>query len=90
MKLSKEEKELLDSVERGEWKTIPNFKEETKRYQDYAKATFRKDKRVNIRLSERDLVNIQKRALKEGLPYQTLMSSVLHKFITGQFKEKAS
>ena len=90
MKLSKEEKELLDSVERGEWKTIPNFKEETKRYQDYAKATFRKDKRVNIRLSKRDLVNIQKRALKEGLPYQTLMSSVLHKFITGQFKEKAS
>jgi len=90
MKLSKEEKELLDSVERGEWKTIPNFKEKTKRYQDYAKAAFRKDKRVNIRLSERDLVNIQKRALKEGLPYQTLMSSVLHKFITGQFKEKAS
>ena len=90
MKLSKEEKELLDSVERGEWKTIPNFKEETKRYQDYAKATFRKDKRVNIRLSKRDLVNIQKRALKEGLPYQTLMSSVLHKFITDQFKEKAS
>ena len=90
MKISKEEKELLDSVERGEWKTIPNFNEETKRYQDYAKATFRKDKRVNIRLSKRDLVNIQKRALKEGLPYQTLMSSVLHKFITGQFKEKAS
>jgi len=90
MKLSKEEKELLDSVEREEWKTIPNFKEEAMRYQDYAKATFRKDKRVNIRLSERDLVNIQKRALKEGLPYQTLMSSILHKFITGQFKEKAS
>ncbi len=90
MKLSKEEKELLDSVEKGEWKTIPNFKEEAKRYQEYARATFRKDKRVNIRLSERDLVNIQKRALKEGLPYQTLMSSVLHKFITGQFKEKTS
>ena len=90
MKLSKDEKELLDSVERGEWKTIPNFEKEAKRYQEYAKATFRKDRRVNIRISEKDLVNIQKRALQEGLPYQTLMSSVLHKFITGRLKEKAS
>lgn len=90
MKLSKDEKELLDSVERGEWRTIPNFKKEAKRYQEYAKASFRKDRRVNIRISEKDLVNIQKRALQEGLPYQTLMSSVLHKFITGQLKEKTS
>lgn len=90
MKLNKEEKEILESVERGEWKSIPNFKREAKRYQEYAKATFRKDKRVNIRMSEKDLVNIQKRALQEGLPYQTLMSSVLHKYITGQLKEKTS
>ena len=90
MKLSKDEKELLDSVERGEWKTIPNFEKEAKRYQEYAKATFRKDRRVNIRISEKDLVNIQKRALQEGLPYKTLMSSVLHKFITGHLKEKSS
>ena len=90
MKLNKEEKEILESVERGEWKSIPNFKREAKRYQEYAKATFRKDKRVNIRMSEKDLVNIQKRALQEGLPYQTLMSSVLHKYITGQLKEKSS
>ncbi|MCK4729113.1 MAG: antitoxin [Desulfobacterales bacterium] len=90
MKLSKDEKELLDSVERGEWRTIPNFKKEAQRYQEYAKATFRKDRRVNIRISEKDLVNIQKRALQEGLPYQTLMSSVLHKFISGHLKEKAS
>ena len=90
MKLSKEEKELLESVERGEWKTIPNFEKEAKRYQEYARATFRKDKRVNIRISEKDLVNIQKRAIQEGLPYQTLMSSVLHKFINGRLTEKAS
>ena len=89
MKLSKEEKELLDSVERGEWRTIPNFKKEAKRYQDYARATFRKDKRVNIRISEKDLVNIQKRAIQEGLPYQTLISSVLHKFVNGRLIEKA-
>jgi predicted DNA binding CopG/RHH family protein len=90
MKLNKQEKEILESVERGEWKSIPNFKREAKRYQEYAKATFRKDKRVNIRMSEKDLVNIQKRALQEGLPYQALMSSVLHKYISGQLKEKTS
>ncbi len=89
MKLSKEEKELIDSVERGQWKTIPNFKKEAKRYQEYARATFRKDKRVNIRISEKDLVNIQKRAIQEGLPYQTLISSILHKFVNGRLVEKA-
>ena len=90
MKLSKEEKELLDSVEQGEWRTIPNFKKEAKQYQEYARATFRKDKRVNIRISEKDLVNIQKRAIQEGLPYQTLISSVLHKFVNGRLIEKVS
>ena len=90
MKLSKEEEQLLDSVERGEWRTIPNFKKEAKQYQEYARATFRKDKRVNIRISEKDLVNIQKRAIQEGLPYQTLISSVLHKFVNGRLIEKVS
>ena len=90
MRLSKEEKELLDSVERGEWKTIPNFKKEAKRVQEYARATYRKDRRVNIRISEKDLVNLQKRAIQEGLPYQTLMSSVLHKFLSGRLVERAS
>ncbi len=90
MKIGKEEKELLDSVERKEWVSIPDFRKEAKRYQEYARATFRKDKRVNIRISEKDLTKIQKRALQEGLPYQTLMSSILHKFVTGQLKEKTS
>ena len=89
MKLSKKEKELLESVERGEWESVANFEIEAKRYQEYAKSTFRKDKRINIRISEKDLTNLQKKALQEGLPYQTLISSVLHKYITGQFKEKA-
>jgi predicted DNA binding CopG/RHH family protein len=88
MKVSKEEKELLDSVEKEEWVSIPDFRKEVKRYQDYARATFRKDKRVNIRISEKDLTKIQKRALQEGLPYQTLISSILHKFVTGQLEEK--
>ena len=90
MKVSKEEKELLDSVEQEEWVSIPDFGKESKRYKEYARATFRKDKRVNIRISEKDLTKIQKRALHEGLPYQTLIASILHKFVTGQLKEKAS
>ena len=87
-KLTPEERELLESVERGEWRRVPDFEKEAKRYQDYARATFRKDKRINIRISERDLVKLQQRALEEGLPYQTLVSSVLHKYLTGRVIEK--
>ena len=90
MKLTKEEKKILDSVERGEWKQAPNYKREVKRFQESAKATLRKDKRVNIRMTERDLVSFQKKAIEEGLPYQTLISSVLHKYINGRLVEKAS
>jgi predicted DNA binding CopG/RHH family protein len=90
MKLTKEEKEILDSVERGEWKQVPNFKREAKRFQESAKATLKKDKRVNIRMTERDLVYFQKKAVEEGLPYQTLISSVLHKYINGRLIDKAS
>ena len=90
MKLSKEEKTILQSVERRRPKSVPNLKKEAKRYQDYARATFRKDKRVNIRISEKDLIKIQQKALEEGLPYQTLISSVLHKFVGGRLVEKPS
>ncbi len=90
MKLNKEEEDLLKSVERGEWRRIPDFEKESKRYQESARKTLRKDKRVNIRMTERDLVRIQKKAIEEGLPYQTLISSVLHKYINGHLVEKVS
>ena len=90
MKLTKEEQELLDSVERGEWQPVADFDKEAQKYVEYARATFRKDKRVNIRISERDLVKLQKKALEEGLPYQTLISSILHKYVGGRFVEKPS
>jgi hypothetical protein len=67
------------TVERGEWKSAGRGKRERGRYARYARATFRKDRRLNIRLSSKDLEAIQKRALAEGLPYQTLISSLLHK-----------
>ena len=80
MKIDADEKELLESVERGEWKSAGGGKRERTRYSRYAKATFRKDRRLNIRLSSKDLEAIQKRALAEGLPYQTLIASLLHKY----------
>jgi len=88
MKLTEEEKKLLKSVESGEWKQIPHFKREAKQFQQAAQATLKKDKRVNIRMTERDLVHLRKKAMQEGLPYQTLISSVLHKYINGRLTEK--
>ena len=90
MKLDKYEKEVLEAYEQGGLKPVPNAGREMARYREYAKATFQKNRRVNIRISERDLVNLQKKAVAEGLPYQTLMSSVLHKFVTGQIAEKTA
>jgi predicted DNA binding CopG/RHH family protein len=89
MKLTKEEKEILRSVERGEWHRTRGVKDEVQRYQGYARAAVRKDKRVNIRMSEKDLVRFQKKAVEEGMPYQTLISSVLHKYINGRLVDRA-
>ena len=86
-KLDSKEKELLDSVERGEWRSVRGLKGERKRFGRYAAATFRKDRRVNIRISTKDLETIQKRALEEGLPYQTLISNLLHKYVAGCLRE---
>jgi len=90
MKLTKEEQAILESVEQGEWRRVPESAKEIQRYRAAARGTLRKDKRVNIRMTERDLVRFQKKAAEEGWPYQTLISSVLHKYINGRFKDSAS
>ncbi|PYR95509.1 MAG: antitoxin [Acidobacteria bacterium] len=87
MKIDADEKELLESVERAEWKSASGGKRERTRNARYAEARFRKDRRMNIRLSSKDLEAIQKRALAEGLPYQTLIVSLLHKYAAGRLKE---
>ena len=87
MKLDADEKELLDSVERGERKSAGGGKREHARYPRYAKATFLKNRRLNIRLSSKDLEAIQKRALAEGLPYQTLISSLMHKYASRRLND---
>ena len=86
--LNKEEKEILESYENDEWVSVSS-EFDIKKHQIAAKNTFKKDKRVNIRISKMDLDLIQEKALIEGLPYQTLMSSVLHKYVTGRLKDKA-
>ena len=85
-RLNPEERALLKSVERGEWS--PTGKAALKRYVRAARQTLKKDRRVNIRLSEADLEGMQVRAFHEGLPYQTLIASVLHKYVTGSLTSK--
>ena len=81
------EQETLASFERGEWKPVRNQKGEIARLKAAAEATLLKNKRVNIRISSRDLEGLQARAAEEGVPYQTLMASVLHKFVSGRLVE---
>lgn len=88
LKLNKEEKAILKSVENGEWRSIKNKENEIIRYEKIAKATFKKDKRINIRISSKDINAIQTKALEDGLPYQTLISSILHKYVSGRLIEK--
>ncbi len=87
-KLDRQEQELIESVDRGEWRSIVGSTKARKRYQEYAEATFKKDRRVNIRISTKDLEAIQKRAVEEGIPYQTLIASLLHKYVSGRLVEK--
>lgn len=87
MELDPKEKEILDSVERGEWRSVRRLESERNRYARYGATTFKKDRRVNIRISSKDLEAIQKRALEEGVPYQTLISSLSHKYVSGRLRE---
>ena len=86
--LDKEERDILESFERGEWKSVPNLKEEIKKHQTYAQNMLKKDKRVNIRMSSKDLEELQTIAVEDGLPYQTLISSILHRYVAGRLIDK--
>ena len=85
-KLPKDEQELLDAVEAGEYESVLTELRK-KELQDAASLTFKKDKRINIRISNRDLVAIQSKASEEGIPYQTLVSSIIHKYISGSLQD---
>lgn len=85
--LDQEEKEILESFEKDEWQSVgdPSRLSELRRY---ARATLAKDKKVTLRLSSIDLDAIQTKAVEEGIPYQTFISSILHKYITGRLIER--
>jgi predicted DNA binding CopG/RHH family protein len=85
--IDEEEKDFIESFERGEWQTVSNVVKEAEASREYARNTLKKDKRVNIRLSEKDLEDIRVIAVENGVPYQTLISSVLHKFANGQLRD---
>lgn len=82
-KLNPEEQEILASFERGEWKESKNSKAEIAFAKRTAKNYFKKDRRINIRLPQSDLTKIKQRAAVEGIPYQTLIGSLLHKYAAG-------
>jgi predicted DNA binding CopG/RHH family protein len=90
IKLNTEEKEILQAFESGKLKPVKSATREMVRHRKAAEATFTKDSRINIRISSKDLRALQKRALVEGLPYQTLVASVLHKYVEGQIVEQAA
>lgn len=88
-KLSSEEREILEAFEKGKLKRSKKAANTQKRHQEYAEAMFKKDARINIRLSSKDLRGLQKRALAEGIPYQTLIASILHKYVEGRLNESS-
>ena len=85
-KLSEEEKDLLDAVEAGQFESVLTASRREERVA-IASNTFKKDKRINIRISNRDLTAIQSRATEEGIPYQTFVSSIIHKYISGSLQD---
>ncbi len=88
-KLDQEEREILEAFESGNIRRSKDAVDIQKRHQEYAAAMFRKDARVNIRLPSKDLRGLQKKALAEGIPYQTLIASILHKYVEGRLHEKS-
>lgn len=86
-RLDKEEQEILDAFDAGELQRSPDFEHRKAQHQQYAEAMFKKDARINIRLSSKDLRGLQKKALAEGIPYQTLVASILHKYVEGRLRE---
>ena len=89
-KFDQEEREILQAYDSGNVKRSKNAASTQRRHKEYAEAMLKKDARINIRLSSKDLRGLQKRALSEGIPYQTLVSSILHKYIEGRLREYGS
>ncbi len=87
--IDQEEKDLMESIEHDEWQPVKNFDKERKKAIEAARNTLKKDKRINLRLSQRDYHQIQIKAIEEGIPYQTLISSIVHKYLDGSLVRRS-
>jgi predicted DNA binding CopG/RHH family protein len=88
MKYDKEEKEIIDAYESGEMKVSSPTKKEIEAIKAAADNTFKKDERVTLRLYSHDFRGIQKKAMQMGVPYQTLISGIIHQYVEGDLKSK--
>jgi len=86
--IDNEEKKLLESLEKDGWKSTKDIEGWKNLLSKSASETLAKDQRMNIRISKRDLDGIKLRAMEEGLPYQTLVAGIIHKYVTGRLIEK--
>lgn len=86
--LDKEESDLMKSIENDEWQSVKDLKQQKKAAVEAARNTLIKDKRINLRLSQKDYHEIQIKAVEEGIPYQTLISSIIHKYLNGSLLPK--
>ncbi len=87
--INQEEKDLMESIEREEWKPVKNFNREKDKAIEAARNTLKKDKRINLRLTQKDYQQIQIKAIEEGLPYQSLIASIVHKYINGKLTSRS-
>ena len=86
--MDREERDILDRFERGELCSAAEAKREIEAAVEAARATFNKTRRVNLRVTERDFILAHSRAREEGIPYQTLLSSVIHKYLSGRLVDQ--
>jgi len=87
--IDQEEKNLMESIERGDWQPVKNFDKEKEKAATAARNTLKKDKRINLRLTQKDYHQIQIKAIEEGIPYQTLISSIVHKYLNGSLTPRS-
>jgi predicted DNA binding CopG/RHH family protein len=88
MKLDKEEREILDAYDKGKLRLSSPTKEERGKIRTMGEKTFRKERRVTIRLYDHDLKGVQKKAMEKGMPYQTLISAMIHQYVEGDLVER--
>jgi len=88
--VDEEEKAIMESIENDQWVSVTDFKEEKEKAESVARQTLKKNKHINLRLTEKDYHQIQIKAIQKGIPYQTLIASIIHKYLNGSLVSKTS